>query len=407
MKYQRDLSDWLFLFPDVRSVHERMELEWTLANNQQPSAICRYSEAELAAPYFQRLFIIEDFMPSKRRLFWETTRFLFTEASTFTTIPLSQWKLALGYIKDEVRIGVAIDSCARQQGFQNFYSFWAFNPVRNQILKTLNKHTHSITRAHGGDIYHHSDYIGQGHIWPWRKKALRTYDQILSVSIEGTEYLTSRHGLSNVRTVYLGSRIPQKMKSSSEKNSGDIKFVSVANIIPLKRLERIALILKELETPIEWNHFGEARSGEFEQNLKSHIRSLLSNTPHKVIWHGRKKPEEIFQFYQKEHPQLFLSCSESEGIPVSIMEAMSCGIPVFTTDAGGSHELVKGNGICVPIEFDAANVAIWIEENIFNPQLLRGMRRESVKHWESRFCFDTNQDEWLQTLLKFETIPLQ
>ena len=38
---------------------------------------------------------------------------------------------------------------------------------------------------------------------------------------------------------------------------------------------------------------------------------------------------------------LFLTVSANEGIPVSIMEAQSFGIPVIATDVGGISEIVN------------------------------------------------------------------
>jgi glycosyltransferase involved in cell wall biosynthesis len=42
---------------------------------------------------------------------------------------------------------------------------------------------------------------------------------------------------------------------------------------------------------------------------------------------------------------LFLNVSTTEGVPVSIMEAFSAGIPVYATNVGGTSEIVNsGNG---------------------------------------------------------------
>ena len=47
----------------------------------------------------------------------------------------------------------------------------------------------------------------------------------------------------------------------------------------------------------------------------------------------------------------FVLSSDYEGLPISVIEAMSAALPVITTNAGGVGELVKNNvnGIVVPV----------------------------------------------------------
>ncbi|PZC52367.1 hypothetical protein LH53_05140 [Mesotoga sp. TolDC] len=46
---------------------------------------------------------------------------------------------------------------------------------------------------------------------------------------------------------------------------------------------------------------------------------------------------------------LFINTSSTEGLPVSIMEAMSFGIPIMATDVGGTSELVTDEtGVLIP-----------------------------------------------------------
>ena len=55
--------------------------------------------------------------------------------------------------------------------------------------------------------------------------------------------------------------------------------------------------------------------------------------------------------------------SETEGIPVSIMEAQSYGIPVIATNVGGTSEIVHDgiNGVLLSRNFDTADLLNAIE----------------------------------------------
>lgn len=397
MNKAKHFSDVLFLMPNADSVHERMELEWLKKNGIRPAAICGRGEYhESLQEYFSEVHHMDSHLPSGIQFIFIFLRLLILNFSSLLAMPVSQWKKAIGYFKHEVSLGIAVHNCLQaEQQIRHVYSFWAFHPIPCQVAKLLNPSIRTTTRIHRGDLYKHSDFIGQMHIWPWRQKALKSFDSILSVSQEGTEYLKRTHALNNVFTVYLGSRRPPETRQDFSKIDCSL-FVSVANIIPLKRLEKIAEIIRSLNRPITWHHFGSARKADYDVELKTRIDGLLAGTDHRVIWHGQKTIAEIFSFYLKSTPGLFISTSESEGIPVSVMEAMSCGIPVLTTDAGGSHELVAKNGFCLPIDFDITEASTWISQNLENTENVTFMAQQSLHLWTERFDFDKNQEAWMK-----------
>lgn len=46
--------------------------------------------------------------------------------------------------------------------------------------------------------------------------------------------------------------------------------------------------------------------------------------------------------------KVFILSSDYEGLPLSAIEAMACGLPVISTDVGGMTDIVRGNGALVP-----------------------------------------------------------
>ncbi len=79
----------------------------------------------------------------------------------------------------------------------------------------------------------------------------------------------------------------------------------------------------------------------------------------KYKFHGTLSKSEIYDFIDKNNAHVLVNTSWSEGLPVSIMEAMSFGIPVIATNVGGNREIVehKKNGILLSDNPSAEEVA--------------------------------------------------
>lgn len=78
--------------------------------------------------------------------------------------------------------------------------------------------------------------------------------------------------------------------------------------------------------------------------------------------------------------------SYREGVPRTVLEAMSMGRPIITTDAPGCRETVIDgkSGFLVPIK-DADTVAEKMLEFIENPELIKTMGKESLAYCKDKF----------------------
>ncbi len=98
----------------------------------------------------------------------------------------------------------------------------------------------------------------------------------------------------------------------------------------------------------KWYFFG---SGPLLNVLQEKVKEL--NLINHCYFPGNIDHQELLNKYKIHEVDIVISSSISipdvfEGIPVSLMEAMSYGIPVIATDSGGTKELVDGqSGILV------------------------------------------------------------
>jgi glycosyltransferase involved in cell wall biosynthesis len=90
-----------------------------------------------------------------------------------------------------------------------------------------------------------------------------------------------------------------------------------------------------------------------------------------------------------QHSDIFLHSSLSEGVSNAVLEAMACGLPVVTADAGGMHEAVRDghDGFLVPLR-DPAAAAAAVERLARDPELRVRIGRAGRATVESRFRLD-------------------
>lgn len=88
----------------------------------------------------------------------------------------------------------------------------------------------------------------------------------------------------------------------------------------------------------------------------------------------------------------FLNVSSSEGVPVSIMEAISFNIPVVATNVGGTSEIVTDEtGILLssdPTAEEILNALYSIESINVQPR----------EFWKQKYNADTNYKEFVKVL---------
>lgn len=271
-----------------------------------------------------------------------------------------------------------------EHGSYVLYSYWLFTTARVGILISKQKKPrYMISRAHGYDLYEYRNSIKY---LPFRKLFLEKYNLILPCSNDGTRHIQEKYQnyLNKVETAYLGTLDNGIGKYSTD---GVFRIVSCSRISSEKRVEKIleALsLIKEKKIFIEWTHIGDGCGLE---KLKKDASSLPNNIS--VSFIGNLPNKKVLEFYKNNKVDLFINVSSSEGLPVSIMEAISFGIPVIATDVGGTSEIVINdlNGILIKKDFRSNELAkkIVLFEKYKSDERYLEYRVQCRKYWENNF----------------------
>lgn len=98
-------------------------------------------------------------------------------------------------------------------------------------------------------------------------------------------------------------------------------------------------------------------------------------------------------------PSVTAADGDTEGIPVVVMEAMACGLPVIATRHSGIPELVRGDetGLLVP-ERDPDAIAAALHRLCSEPELRERLRRAARQHVAAHHDIARLNDELAQLL---------
>ena len=257
-----------------------------------------------------------------------------------------------------------------------------------------------ITRAHGFDLYDERHRDGRQ---PFRKYLDSRIDKVLFVSQMGMNYYLERQANQPVQyEKYVVSYLGQEDfcgDSFAKKDNDSFTIVSCSNVIPLKRVELIADALATVKSdmPIRWVHFGDGPSME-SLNMAAN-KALSANGNLTIELKGRVDNLEVLDFYKKDETDLFITTSSTEGLPVSISEAMSFGLPIIATDVGGIKEQVEGNGILLSPNPLASEVAGAIERIMHMDSATRDkMGKISREIWKKKFDISVNIKEFIKAI---------
>jgi len=233
------------------------------------------------------------------------------------------------------------------------YSYWMnAESYAMSILKRSCPELKVVSRVHGGDLYteRNSGYL------PFRNLIIDNLDRIFTISDHGKRYLLSKYIITNPNKIILSRLgVPKQIKISNNINKNEIVVASCSSDEPIKRVEKILLLLGHLSISlnkkISWIHIG-IENKEF---MKKYLKKLNSYKKLNLILPGVVPNNEISNIYKKYKPDFFINLSSTEGVPVSIMEALSFGMPVIATNVGGTSEIINdsvGAIINSDIDFD-------------------------------------------------------
>ena len=260
-----------------------------------------------------------------------------------------------------------------------FYSFWSnFTLISFSKLKKIFKNSKFISRALGSDL---NGFIKNDDFVPYKNIKFQSLDKIFLLGEYQKFKLPDGDILNKVEICPLGV-FEQKLNHKDKIKINDpITFISCGNLIEVKNnLLMIDFISKFSETTEREVKFILIGDG----NLKKKIIDTL-NKNSKITYQRYERVDNFVNFLQKNKVHFFLNFSSQEGMPFTIMEAMSCGIPTIASKIKPNEYLVENNCYILDLENYVNSSKLLFEEidkdlkNINNYHLKSSKSYEFIK----------------------------
>lgn len=182
---------------------------------------------------------------------------------------------------------------------------------------------------------------------------------------------TQRHGV----VIPNPSFMPKEYVGKALRTEKQQKIVCVSRIHPQKNLAMLVSVFANLHPQYPDYKLMMYGTGK-DENIRT-LQSLIDSvgmTHHIVLCGAQQK-----LFDAISDAQFFVMSSDYEGMSNAVMEAISLGLPVVTTNVSGTEEMVEHekNGLVVPMG-DAKALQDAMQTMIASPELCTQMGRHSV-----------------------------
>ena len=143
-----------------------------------------------------------------------------------------------------------------------------------------------------------------------------------------------------------------------------LKIICVSRLVQRKGIEYLIKAVENLD--VELIIIGKGNQEDYLKKIASKNVKFLGYVAH----------SELNKYYSEA--DIFALPSLNEGMSNTIMEAMASGLPIITTNTGGTKELIKDNGFVVKMK-DSEVIEKAIMEYIKNPKLIKKHGKNSRK----------------------------
>ena len=247
-----------------------------------------------------------------------------------------------------------------------------------------------VTRVH---LYDFEEAFYVRKYLPFRRTEMKYPEKILAISDYASNYLKNMFPqyAYKIHTSKLGV---EDIGYNPIAEGNPYTIVSCSSLTWYKRPLKLVELISELKVPIKWVHFGD---GDMKDQFLDKTKELPDNI--EFIWKGQVSNSVVTQFYKENNVDLLVNVSSFEGIPVSLMEAISFGIPIVGCNVCGQPEIVNNQtGLLLDSNFESSNTADKIQVFLLEKSRNQLFRSNVKGFWKDNFNAERNYTDFINQL---------
>ena len=191
-----------------------------------------------------------------------------------------------------------------------------------------------------------------------RSFSIKKSDIVVTPSKHLKNFILNLGFKNKIEIINNGVFIPEE--NTNIFTNDQINITIVSRLVAHKNIKKIIRAISDLNDPLIYlNIIGDGP----ELNQLQRI-SLESNNKDNIIFHGKLNRDDINHIFLKS--DIYIQASNYEGLPHSLLEAMSYGIPVLCTPVGECKEILgnEDRGYILDLPVSKNNIKSKISEII-------------------------------------------
>lgn len=204
-------------------------------------------------------------------------------------------------------------------------------------------------------------------------------NNFISIHRSQIQFYKKTYGFNEMdfNLIYNGVNINRFRPLNKEINKTDYNSFNIVHVASIKPLKDQRTLLKAVnylnQTVDKWKLY---IAGEDRANMLPELKSYLIENKIKDKVYFLGNTENISSLLTNS--DVFVLTSTTEALPVSIMEAMACGLPIISTNVGGCSELVADgeNGFLTKVK-DFEGIGKKLRELYYDDEMKKRMGEES------------------------------